>query len=157
MGPILNLNDAQDAIGTIKEQGEGTSTSPDDGDGAELAHYYRFGEIYNGAELVLVNGKWQYSGTPVPFPSTYPMAAVPKGGWPNPPSNVTALLQQFDTTFSGIIDLLQAAWQNGSQTDLDKAIGEMFGLSGPAIQLMQIPLSGGGGNYGPDFVYTPTT
>jgi hypothetical protein len=66
-------------------------------------------------------------------------------------------LEQFDGTFSGIIDLLQAAWQNGSQTDLDKAIGEMFGLSGPAIQLMQIPLSGGGGNYGPDFVYTSTT
>ena len=155
--PVLNLADAQNAISTIKEQGEGTSTSPDDGAGTELAHYYRFGEIYNGAELVLVNGKWQYTGTPVPFPSTYPMAAVPKGGWPNPPSNVTALLQQFDGAFSSIIDLLQAAWQNGSQTDLDKAIGEMFSLSGPAIQLMQIPLSGGGGNYGPDFVYTATT
>ena len=143
--PVLNLADAQNAISTIKEQGEGTSTSPDDGAGTELAHYYRFGEIYNGAELVLVNGKWQYTGTPVPFPSTYPMAAVPKGGWPNPPSNVTALLQQFDGAFSSIIDLLQAAWQNGSQTDLDKAIGEMFSLSGPAIQLMQIPLSGGRG------------
>ena len=93
--------------------------------------------------LVLVNGKWQYTGTPVPFPATYPMAAVPKGGWPNPPSNVANLLQQFDAAYSSIIDRLQAAWENGSQTDLGKAIGEMFSLSGPAVQLMQIPLSGG--------------
>ena len=145
--PVLNLADAQNAISTIKEQGEGTSTSPDDGAGTELGHYYRFGEVYNGAELVLVNGKWQYTGTPVPFPSTYPMAAVPKGGSPNPPSNVTALLQQFDGAFPASSTSCKRPGKTGDQTDLDKAIGEMFSLSGPAIQLMQIPLSGGGGRY----------
>ena len=155
--PVKSLGDAQAAISEIKEQGEGTSTSPDDGDGSELAHYYRFGEIYNGALLVQVNGNWQYAGAPVPFPATYPMAPVPEGGWPKPPPNVASLLQQFDAAYSSIIDGLQAAWENGSQSDLGKAIGEMFTLSGPAVQLMQIALPGGGGNYGPDFVYTPST
>ena len=116
----------------------------------------RFGEIYNGALLVQVSGNWQYAGAPVPFPATYPVAPVPEGGWPDPPSNVANLLQQFDAAYSSIIDSLQAAGENGSQSDLGKAIGEMFSLSGPAVQLMQIPLPGGGGNYGPDFLYTPS-
>ena len=90
--PVKSLADAQAALTEIKEQGEGTSTSPDDGDGSELAHYYRFGEIYNGALLVQVSGNWQYAGAPVPFPATYPMAPVPEGGWPNPPSNVANLV-----------------------------------------------------------------
>ena len=80
--PVKSLVDAQAALTEIKEQGEGTSTSPDDGDGSELAHYYRFGEIYNGALLVQVSGNWQYAGAPVPFPATYPMAPVPEGGGP---------------------------------------------------------------------------
>jgi len=151
--PIQSVADAQKAISEIKEQGEGTSKSPDDGLGDELAHYYRFGEIYNGATLVQVNGEWQYTGDAIAFPQTYPMAPVPHGGWPDPPSNVSTLLEQFDGAYKSVLDSLQAAWESGNQTDLDNAVGAMFGLGGPAVQLMQIKLANGSGNYGPDFIY----
>jgi len=153
LSAIGSVTDAQQAISDIKEQGEGTSTSPDDEDPGEFAHYYRFGEIFNGALLVQVDGKWGYSGDAVPFPATYPMAQVPKGGWPNPPSNVASLLQSFDQAYKSVLDSLQSAWQNGSQDDLNNAVGAMFGLGDTASQLMQIPVTGGSGNYGPDFIY----
>lgn len=152
--PIESLDDALKAISEIKEQGEGTSSSPDAvGFGDVIAHYYRFGEIYNGAKLVPAGGTWTYTGDPVPFPQTYPMAQVPQGGWPDPPSNVSALLQQFDATFKAVLDNLESTWQTGSQSDLGAAIDAMEQLGQPAVQLMQIPLPGGGGNYGPDFIY----
>jgi hypothetical protein len=73
----------QQAISEIKEQGEGTSTSPDAPNfGDELAHYYRFGEIYNGQEFVETNGKWGYTGAPVPFPDVWPMAQLTSPTWP---------------------------------------------------------------------------
>jgi len=153
LGAIHSVEDAQQAISLIKEQGEGTATSPDDGEGAELAHYYRFGEIFNGALLVQVDGQWAYKGDAVPFPGTYPMAQVPKGGWPNPPNNVSTLLQTFDGTYKTVLDSLQSAWQNGNSQDLQAAIGAMFGLGDTAVALMQIPLADGGGNYGPEFIY----
>ncbi|HYL97665.1 MAG TPA: ferritin-like protein [Blastocatellia bacterium] len=152
--PILSLADAEKAIQEIKEQGEGTSQSPDAvGFGGELAHYYKFAEIYNGAALVKVKGKWQYTGDPIPFPDVYPMGRVPSGGWANPPGNVSSLLQQVNSAYQTILDGLQAAWATGSQDQLNDAIGNMFSLSGPAIQLMQIPIGGGSSyNYGPDFI-----
>jgi hypothetical protein len=152
--PITSLADARNAIGEIKEQGEGTATSPDAVDfGDPLAHYYRFGEIYNGALLVPSGETWTYAGDAVPFPETYPMGRVPQGGWPDPPSNVANLLQTFDQTFKSVLDCLQAAWETDSSKALNDAINDMFNLSGPAIQLMQIPQDGGPTTYGPDFVY----
>jgi len=44
---VTNVDTAVQAIETIVEQGEGTSTSPDD-QLKEVAHYYRFKEIFLG-------------------------------------------------------------------------------------------------------------
>jgi len=153
---ITSVAEAQAAINVIKEQGEGTATSPDDSDGAELAHYYRFGEIFNGAQLIQTNGAWTYSGAAVPFPETYPMSVIPAGGWGSGvPANVAALLSTFDKAFTSVLDNLQAAWTTGSQDSLTSAVNSMFALSGPGISLMQIPVDSGAGTYGPDFLYTP--
>lgn len=147
---------AQQAIKEIKEQGEGTSTSPDAVDfGGELAHYYKFAEIYHGKELIQQDGKWVYEGSPIPFPDTYPMAKVPAGGWPNPPENVQTLLTQFNQTFKTLLDQLESAWSPGGS--IGAAIGTMFQLAGPAIQLMQIAISpqsdiSPNPTYGPDFI-----
>jgi hypothetical protein len=149
--PILTPADAEKAINEIMEQGEGTQTSPYDMDpDDELAHYYRFGEIYNGAYYVENNGQWSYSGAPIPFPDAYPMAIVPPGGYPD-------LLQErhFRELFTTVLDTLQSAWANGSQNDLNTAIAFMFTLGPLAQQLMQIPIPGGSGNYGPDFLLAP--
>ena len=150
---INSLADVQRAIAEIKEQGEGTSLSPDAVDfGGELAHYYRFGEIANGACLVQADGKWTYTGDPVPFPECWPMAPVPAGGWPSPAPDVRALLDTFDTAYGSILTGLRDAWATGSNDTLGDAIDTMFALPKPATALMQVPLPDGSGNYGPDFV-----
>ena len=82
--PINTLPDAERAIEKIKEQGEGTSQSPLAVDfGNELAHYYRFAEIYHGRTLIQKpDHHFAYEGTPIPFPDVFPMAVVPPGGYP---------------------------------------------------------------------------
>ncbi|MBU7582483.1 MAG: hypothetical protein KAF91_06145 [Nostoc sp. TH1S01] len=147
------LADVETAINEIKVQGEGTALSPDaEGFGGELAHYYKFDEISHGRKLIQVDGVWRYAGEVVPFPDTYPMAQVPGGGWQNPSPEVSELLNLFNSAFKAVLDELELAWTTGNQDKLSSAIGLMFSFKTPAIQLMQIPLPDGSGNYGPDFL-----
>ncbi len=148
---ITSLADAERAIQKIKEQGEGTSQSPLAVDfGKELAHYYRFAEIYHGATLIeLPNHQYDYKGTPIPFPAAYPMAEVPAGGYPES--------RAFDELYTSVLNLLQAAWQQGSQAQLNQAVGAMFKLAAPARELMQKPKPDGKGNFGPSFLLIPSS
>jgi hypothetical protein len=142
--PIKSQADAQKAILEIKEQGEGTSKTPEAPDFEnELAHYYKFAEIYHGRAFVQTNGHWDYTGDPIPFPPVYPMAVVPAGGYPQS--------QAFDVLFTGLLGNLQNAWANGDQTQMDAAVNAMYTLADPARALMATPLPSGNGNYGPDF------
>ena len=151
---INKFSDAQKAIDMIKEQGEGTSTSPEVPlSGNELAHYYKFGEIYNEKKLVEKSGKWSYTGDPVPFPDTYPMARVPEGGYKNMPADVQTKSESFNKTYSKLLDELQGAWQGGS---IFGALGTMGDLEAKALALMEIPIDSkdaSKGNYGPSFEY----
>ncbi len=148
-GPLGSVAEVQAAIETIKEQGEGTSTTPDATEfgESELAHYYRFGEISNGKKLVPVGGGWEYAGDPVPFPECWPVLEVPRGGYPG-----VAAVQAFDVTYGQLLGQLQGAWANGDNDALSNAIGTMFELTSAAAGIVNQPLPSGGGNYGPDFV-----
>jgi len=149
---VGTVADAVKAITEIKEQGEGTSQSPLATDfGGELAHYYRFAEIFNGKKLIQVGGKWNYSGDPIPFPDVYPMTPVPAGGYPNPSSQTKQALQAFNQKFATVLNNLESAWTNGNQNDLSKAVGTMLGLQSLANSLMQIPRVDQNGVYGPEF------
>ena len=68
---VTNVATAQQGITTIIEQGEGTSTSPDEVVGNKYAHYYRYMQIKEGHLLVkLPPGSklaYAYTGAPVPF------------------------------------------------------------------------------------------
>jgi len=147
--PITSLALAQKAIKEIKEQGEGTSRSPDAEGFHELAHYYRFGEIYHAKTLVKVGpDEWAYGGDPVPFPACWPMARIPAGGYS---PDITGT---FDGLFTSVLANLEAAWVEGGpigQSFLQNGVNVMFGLYSEAVRLMQIPAPGGG-NYGPDFL-----
>ena len=69
---------AQKAIREIKEQGEGSSRIPYAVGFRELAHFYRFGELYEGKALRKVAPKeWAYDGDAIAFPECWPMAKVP--------------------------------------------------------------------------------
>lgn len=149
--PINNLNDVERAINVIVLQGEGTTAEPDPG--GEMAHYYEFGEIYHERRIVQnpTTKAWEYTGDPVPFPTEiYPMAPLPEGGWPNPPQQVQTRLDTFNDLYTGMLEDLEAAWVDGDQGRLGGAIGKMFNLANPAVELMQIPYQDQQ-TYGPDF------
>ncbi|MBV9327139.1 MAG: ferritin-like protein [Chloroflexi bacterium] len=150
--PVQTPNDFLRAITTIKEQGEGTSTTPDAPDyGNELAHYYKFASIAHGAMYVQgTDQHWSYSGPPkVPFQSVYPVMEVPKGGYPNPPAEE----HTFNQLFTDLVNTLQQAWEIGGTTGnqlLSTAVTEkMELLDNPASQLVQQ-------NYCPTFEYQST-
>jgi hypothetical protein len=143
---LKSLDEVQSAITTIKEQGEGTSTSPDVPQfGDELAHYYRFGEILHGKKLIEVDGQWEYAGDEIAFPDCYPVRQVPADGYPGGPG-----MQTFDETYKLLIGRLQTAW-TGQPGSLGDAVGTMFTLTTNAQDIVTQPLPGGSGNYGPDF------
>jgi hypothetical protein len=144
--------DVERAITQIKEQGEGTSESPLAEDfGGEMAHYYKYAEIFQGRTLIRVDGIWQYAGDPIPFPDVYPMAPIPAGGYQDPPEVVVAGLRAFNDQFATMLNKLDSAWANGSMSDLGMSVSAMFRLRSLARNLMQIPLSDKSGVYGPDF------
>ena len=149
---LKTLDEVLKAIQEIKEQGEGTSQSPEAQDfGGELAHYYRFSEILHGQKFIQVSGKWDYKGEPIPFPEAYPFTPIPEGGYPNPPNAASQALQDFDREFAGLLTNLDRAWATGSQGDLGKAVGAMLKLQSLANKLMQITRADQTGVYGPDF------
>ena len=153
---IETLNDVERAITEIKEQGEGTSKSPLAEDfGGELAHYYKYAEIFQGSALIQVDGVWQYAGDPIPFPDVYPMAPIPAGGYEDPPDAVVAGLRAFNDQFAAVLTNLESAWANGSMSDLSASVSAMFRLRSLARNLMQIPLPDKSGVYGPDFRLPP--
>jgi len=150
---INNLSDVAIAINTIKDQGEGTSTSPEDGEpGDELAHFYTFSEIYHGHKLVQQDGVWQFTGEAIEFPVVYPIPEIPHGGYPDAASDVREALDAFNTKFSTLLSQLQSAWGAGGKADLQQAIGTMFALKGLATAIMAFELPDGSGVYGPEFL-----
>ncbi|MET9353022.1 ferritin-like protein [Streptomyces sp. NPDC006617] len=150
--PVADLDGVERAIEIIKEQGEGTTSSPEDAFGDDYpAHYYAFGEIYHGRQLRREDDGWRFTGAPVPFPDARPMARVPAGGWPGPSQRVGDLLDRFDTAYAKVLGTLEAAWAHGDARALGSAVRTMRGLEGPAVELMETGIPGGRGNYGPQF------
>ena len=150
--PVETLDDVERAIEIIREQGEGTGSSPSDSFEDDYpAHYYAFGEIYHGRELRQTDDGWRYVGAPVPFPDVRPMAPVPVGGWPHPPVHVGQLLFRFDATYSTVLDGLDAAWSGGGHRALNAAMHAMRALEDPAVELMETALRYAPGTYGPQF------
>lgn len=60
--PVTDLKSANAAIELIVREGEGSEQMNPTEDDSELAHYYKFAEIFYGRELVRENGTWSYTG-----------------------------------------------------------------------------------------------
>lgn len=146
------------AIRLINLQGEGSNVTPEEGPG-DLAHYYRFGQIYNEKRYVQnpATGKWNYDpAAPLPLPETWNMADIPQGGYQQadvPDMATWDLIHTFDQRYSNMLRLLEAAWLNGNGASLSEAIGEMREMASIASQLVATPRPDGAGNYGPCFRY----
>lgn len=159
--PITCPKEAREAIEHIKEQGEGTPTSPDAPKfGHELAHYYRFKQIQTGRCFAQgADGAWTLSGNFIDFPPVRPMADIPPDGYEGSgvPQNVRDAINKFNLDYKQLLLLLQSAWDKGApdgQTDLSDAELIMDGLSDQARTLMSTPIevsNPGRGNYAPTF------
>ena len=159
LSKIRSLEDVRRAISLIKRQGEGSQASPEDTGPGDLAHYYRFGEIYHGRKLRKdeATGEWKFNGDPLEIGDVRPMAEVPPGGYK--PEDVSAqvgqLLKEFDQTFTLMLSQLQTAWASGNTASLSAAIGTMIAMQTKGMALMDIAIPGGMGNYGPCFRLSP--
>ncbi|MGV9457111.1 ferritin-like domain-containing protein [Streptomyces sp. NPDC003635] len=166
---LHSLADVEAAIEVIKEQGEGTSGSPQNphpGVTDELAHFYVFRELFHGRKLIKVAenpDKWEFAGDVIAMPGTRPMGTVPSGGWgapgqPTPDADTQDLLDRGNQAYSRMLDLLEDAWQANDPATatnlLDEAVDKMRDLKGPARALMLREVPGGNGKtYGPEFRY----
>jgi hypothetical protein len=158
---ITSVATAQAAISLIVDQGEGTTTSPDDAT-AELAHYYKFSEISKGLSLVAAPGTpsgFAYGQPAIPFAPTgvLPVITNPTpASYANNPA-AQAANAAFNTDFTGLVNGLQSTF-NGNPSEINNLFegpGTMFQLSTDAATLMAIPLSNGF-NAGPTFQYLGT-
>lgn len=144
--PIVDKETALRGIDIIIDQGEGTTTDPfvanvDDGDIPELAHYYRFEEIYKGKTIQKDSkGGYKYGEPLIPF---YP-ELVPNM-WPNPkmddyPKDSQAYVNSkfFNYNYTSLLNSLHETF-NGEPDKINTAMGVMYSLRLYALKLLAIP------------------
>jgi rubrerythrin len=149
--PVTDVASAQAAIEIIVEQGEGTSESPLDPDGArgDLAHYYRFAEIANGHELVPnpnagpdtpPDERFSYTGPEIPFQTFGVLPLVKNPAAANYPVGSLArnLCDTFNYTYTSLLKALHIAF-NGRPDTLPAALGLMFSLKEQFLEMAKIP------------------
>jgi hypothetical protein len=155
--PICHLDDALKAIELIIDQGEGTSKSPA-ADPEELAHYYRFEQIQRHETLnpdpsVPQGFAWGKPVIPLADDGVWPMIDNPPDV-PLPEGSPVALRSdQFDATFSALIDDLQRTFDGAPQV-LGSAVAQMHALRLEAQDLMPLEVPGSEGTAGPRFLYS---
>jgi Ferritin-like len=152
---VTDVDSAVKAIELIVEQGEGTKRSPLD---QELAHYYRFAEIYHGRTLERDSGApdgFSYSGPTIPFDpvGVWPAVANPKTTLYPAGSRARNACLNFNYGYTSLLKSLRATF-NGQPGQLTAAIGLMESLKEQAMNMMEIEL-GDGTNAGPTFEYQP--
>ncbi|MDR6806699.1 rubrerythrin [Dyadobacter sp. BE34] len=155
--PIYTKQNAIDAINIIIEQGEGTSTSPLDQED-ELAHYYRFEELYKGKRLVkddtAPNG-YSFSGPAIPFSAegVFPLFPNTKISMLPVGSEEWNRMNEFNTSYYSLLSGLHTTF-NGQPGMLDNTVGVMYDLKLTAQKLCATPFPGKPGyTIGPSFEF----
>ena len=159
---IRTVDDAIRAIDIIIEQGEGTDEgthggSPLDPDG-ELAHYYRFAELYYGRRLIKdkdAPGGYSYSGAKFPFEVDGLWRLVPNMKTKNlpPDSEQRRQADQFNYVYRKLLLTLHQAF-NGEPHKFDATFGLMYDIKLVGERLVSMPFPNKVGlNCGPPFEY----
>jgi len=151
---ITDVESACRAIDVIKIEGEGTSATPFQEPG-DPAHYYKFGEIAAGREIVQTSTGYAFDGAAILFDSA--------GVWPLEPNckiadfpvgtQARTRIEQFAYAYSTLLNSLHETF-NGDPSKLDSAIGMMYDLRVLAAALMQTDTGDGSGlTVGPSYEY----
>lgn len=139
---ICDVNSARAALTLVVEEGEGTTHSPLDKEG-ELAHYYRFAELWHGHRLipdVSAPAGYSYTGTPISFDPTgvWAMPANPRLIQYPPGSRSRFVAGQFSLTYTKLLRALHEMF-TGVPENLDAALGIMFELRLLAQDVLDTP------------------
>lgn len=159
---VNNYNDAHQAIHDIVTEGEGTPTgttyNPLDFQ-EDVAHYFRFGEIYHNKVLTKSKNPLGYAWGPaalgVDWSGAYP-AIIDPGlhDFSQDPPEAQAAQDACNAAFSAMVDALQKA-VTGHDWALGEAVRAMFRLRMAAQHAMNVPLAEKSYVAGPAFLYKP--
>lgn len=163
-GQIFAVNcyaDAHRAIDEIVSEGEGAPNDKNPLDlNSELAHFYRFEELYRNQVLVKTGDNvddyaWGESlGVDFSIDGVYPAITDPQSyDFSNESEEVRQAQLECNTAFSEMVDHLQSAF-NCDNGLLGNGVQSMFDIRMAAIKAFQTPLSDGQ-VAGPAFVYIP--
>jgi hypothetical protein len=169
--PVTGVASAQQAIGIIIEQGEGSPKSPVEPDGTyagELAHYYRFGEVAAGRRFVpdpSHQPPWTYTGEPIPFDADGvldlvidPLVNDPRTRPTYAPNTAARqLCDTFNYTYTSLLKGLHDAF-NGKPETLPATIGLMWSLDQQFMEMANLPADPSvpdGPRAAPSFEYQP--
>lgn len=161
--PVTDLHSALQALKEIVGQGEGVHHTFFDGDQEfgeveEIAHYFRFKEIYHERYYDLARDKpmpeTEPSGKPlaVHWDQVYPMRQDPKMAQYPEGSEVRRKMVEFNRTYMALLDELHTAL-NGKPQRLMQSVVRMYDLKYQAVELMKIPSGDGETAAGPSFEY----
>ena len=155
--PILTKQDAINAINIIVEQGEGTNTSPLDQQ-KEVAHYYRFEELYRGRKLIedpSAPHGFSFTGDVIPFDANnvFPIFPNTKTTMLAEGTEERRRMDDFNASYFSLLNGLQRTFNNDPGY-LSDAIGVMYDLKLIAEKLCATPFPGKEGyTLGPSFEF----
>lgn len=161
-GQLLAINgypDAHKAIQEIVSEGEGTKDDPLDFQD-EVAHYYRFGEVYHDKVLTKADNRLGYAWGPAPlgvnWRGAYPAIADPAlHDFSQDPPAAQAAQAVCNLAFTALVDALQRA-VTGQVGALGEAVQAMFDLRMAALHAFTVPLADPSRVAGPAFRYRPS-
>ena len=136
---VTDVKTARQAIDTIVEQGEGTSSSPAEVVGGGYAHYYRFMQIQKEAMLVSSGSPptYSYTGPAVRFDpeGVYKVQTDPSGSYYT--GGLAHANDNFNYTYTALLASLHAFF-NGEATgdQFNRALGLMMSLKSLAKAMM---------------------
>lgn len=145
---VTDLRSAKKAVHEIVHQGEGRrGTIRDDtrhqGEGLDLAHYYRFDELYRGRHYRKRDTeKSGPTGAPlaVDLDAVHPMRRRPSARTLPKGSDLRALAVEFNERYAELLQVLHRAFR-GEPHLLQEAVPVMIDLKWRAVALMRMPVS----------------
>lgn len=160
---INSYEDAHRAIHNIVSEGEGTKTGTEANPldfQDDLAHYYRFGEIFHDRVLTRTEKTPGYAWGPdvlgVDWNGVYPAIQDPSlHDFSKDSPEAQAAQKACNDAFTAMVDALQLAVK-GTAGALGQAVQAMFNLRLAALHAFTVPLADATKVAGPAFLYTPS-
>jgi hypothetical protein len=155
---VRDYADAHRAIGNIVSEGEGAQDDPLDFQ-HEIAHYYRFGEIWHDKVLTKADNPLHYAWGParlgIDWRGAYPAIVDPGShDFSKDPPPAQAAQQACNLAFTDMVLALGLA-MCGTQGALGDAVRAMYDLRMAALHALTVPLADPSTVAGPAFLFLP--